>query len=599
MSAHFHRARGGLADPADQRGIARPRLGYCGVIDERLDYALIEQVADARPDWQLVLLGPDRQSGSGRHAAARQHSLSRRQALWGTSRVSGGWDVALMPFALNGATRFISPTKTPEYLAAGRPVVSTPVVDVVRQYGEMQAVRIGDTPGAFVREAERALALSTTPETWLAEADAFLAGGSWDEIWARMDGLVRQHSQARRGQASGTNGADRFRRGGLTRAYDALVIGAGFAGSVMAERLAVNGSRVLIVDRRDHVGGNAFDHLDDAGLLVHRYGPHIFHTNAKPIFRYLSRFTAWRPYEHRVRACVGDRLLPVPINRTTINAFFGLDLAERDIPAFLEAKAVAMSAVRTAEDVVLAAVGRELYEALFRDYTRKQWGVDPSRLDKSVTARVPTRITDDDRYFTDSFQAMPRNGFSRMFENMLDHPNITRLLRTDYHDIAGEFAFDHIVFTGPIDEYFGHRFGVLPYRSLRVRAPDIGAGMAPARRRRELSGLGCGLYPSDRIQAFDGAEPSSDEHLLRVSVGRRRPLLSRAMQESAALFARYQALADATPGVTFVGRLATYRYYNMDQVIGQALAAFKRLAASGLVPSGAAAGERQHRGAAE
>ena len=301
---HFHRARGGLADPADQRGIARPRLGYCGVIDERLDYALIEQVADARPDWQLVLLGPiAKVDPADMPRRANIHYLGAKP-YGELPAYLGGWDVALMPFALNGATRFISPTKTPEYLAAGRPVVSTPVVDVVRQYGEMQAVRIGDTPGAFVREAERALALSTTPETWLAEADAFLAGGSWDEIWARMDGLVRQHSQARRGQASGTNGADRFRRGGLTRAYDALVIGAGFAGSVMAERLAVNGSRVLIVDRRDHVGGNAFDHLDDAGLLVHRYGPHIFHTNAKPIFRYLSRFTAWRPVRtSRSRVC--------------------------------------------------------------------------------------------------------------------------------------------------------------------------------------------------------------------------------------------------------------------------------------------------------
>src|SRR5215208_6179055 len=232
--------------------------------------------------------------------------------------------------------------------------------------------------------------------------------------------------------------------------HDVVVVGAGFAGSVIAERLAQHGQRVLILDRRDHIGGNAFDELDAAGILIHRYGPHIFHTNAADIFAYLSQFTEWRPYEHRVLAAVRGRLVPVPINRTTINELFGLHLGdESEVAAFYAARAEAGGTPRTSEEVVVRAVGRELYELFFRGYTRKQWGLDPAELDASVAARVPARTNDDDRYFTDRFQAMPADGYTRLFERMLAHPRIEVRTGVDFHAVRETLDFDQLVYTGP------------------------------------------------------------------------------------------------------------------------------------------------------
>ena len=253
-----------------------------------------------------------------------------------------------------------------------------------------------------------------------------------------------------------------------TPEFDWLVVGAGFAGSVLAERLASErGDRVLVIDRRPHIAGNAFDHLDAAGLLIHRYGPHIFHTNSRAVFEHLSRFTEWRPYQHRVRGYVDGRLVPIPINLDTVNTLYGLDLTPGELDAWFAARAEPVGTIRTSEDVVVSKVGRELYEKFFRGYTRKQWGLDPSELDRSVTARVPVRTNRDDRYFTDEFQFMPAEGYTRMFERMLDHPNITVRTGTDYAAVRGEAAFARLIWTGPVDEFFGCRFGRLPYRSLR------------------------------------------------------------------------------------------------------------------------------------
>ena len=216
--------------------------------------------------------------------------------------------------------------------------------------------------------------------------------------------------------------------------YDTLVVGAGYAGSVMAERLASQcGHRVLVIDRRDHIGGNAFDYLDENGVLVHRYGAHIFHTNSDKVVRYLSQFTDWRPYEHRVLARVDGRHVPVPINRTTLNEVYGLGMTTDDeARAFLEARAEPVERVRTSEDVVVSKVGRELYEKFFRGYTRKQWQRDPSQLHSSVCGRIPVRFNEDDRYFTDPFQKMPARGYTAMFERILDHPGIDVRLETAY-----------------------------------------------------------------------------------------------------------------------------------------------------------------------
>ena len=208
--------------------------------------------------------------------------------------------------------------------------------------------------------------------------------------------------------------------------YDWLIVGAGFAGSVLAERLANEaGQTVLLIDRRDHFGGNAYDFVNDDGILIHRYGPHIFHTNSAEIFEYLSQFTEWHPYEHRVLAQVDGQLLPIPINLDTINRLYDLNLTEEELVEWYASRAEPIDEIRTSEDVVVAKVGRELYEKFFRGYTRKQWGLDPSELDRSVTARIPTRTNRDDRYFTDKFQAMPRRGYTEMFARMLASDNIT------------------------------------------------------------------------------------------------------------------------------------------------------------------------------
>ncbi|WP_375402695.1 UDP-galactopyranose mutase [uncultured Sphingomonas sp.] len=577
--AHFARARSTVAEPADQASIPGPKLGWAGVVDERFDLDALAAVADAHPEWSLVVIGPViKIAESELPRRANIHYLGGRDYADLPAYMSG-WDVALMPFAINDATRFISPTKTPEYLAAGRPVVSTPVTDVVRHYGELDAVHLADTPETFVRACEAALAMATGADgRWLARADAQLATGSWDRTFADMSKLIGS-AVAAHGKletvVSPTGWPDRGNQ------YDVLIVGAGFAGSVMAERLATQSDlRVLVVDRRPHIAGNAFDHLDAAGVLIHQYGPHIFHTNSADVFGYLSNFTQWRPYEHRVLADIDGKLVPMPINRTTLNVLYDLDLkTDAEAEAYLESRAEPVAVIRTSADVVVSKVGRELYETFFQGYTRKQWGMDPSELDKSVTSRVPTRTDTDDRYFTDQFQAMPLEGYTRMFERMLDHPNIDVLLGVDYEDVREAYAHDHLVFTGPIDEYFGHRYGKLPYRSLRfvhethdvevfqpVAVVNYPAESTPHTRITEYKYLTGQVHPKTSI-TYEIPSAEGD------------PYYPIPRDENQALFKRYEALAVAEGDVTFVGRLATYRYYNMDQVVGQALATHRKLEA--------------------
>lgn len=566
---HFAQARTIAESPADQGALPRPRLGFYGVIDERMDLDLLAALADARPQWSIVMVGPV--------VKITPEDLPQRSnivylggksydALPGYAR---GWDVALMPFAINASTQFISPTKTPEYLAAGLPVVSTPITDVVRQYGQLAAVEIARTPEEFVAACDAALERSREPAQaeWRMEADRTLAGQSWRVVTSAMEALINdvvRHSQ----QPSKPY-------------YDYLVVGAGFAGSVMAERLACDGEkRVLVIDRRDHIGGNAYDHHDEAGILVHRYGPHIFHTNSRDIVDYLSRFTDWRYYEHRVLADIDGVRVPMPINRTTINCLYNLDLSsDKEAEAFLASRAEPVSPVVTSADVVISKVGRELYETFFKGYTRKQWGMDPSELDKSVTSRVPTRTDTDDRYFTDSFQAMPAEGFTAMFTAMLDHPLIDVMLGVDYADIVESVDFDRLVFTGPIDEYFGHCYGKLPYRSLKFVHETLD--------REWLQPVAVVNYPSEAVpytriteyKHLTGQTAAQTSITFEYPSAEGDPYYPIPRPENEALFKQYEALARAMPEVVFVGRLATYRYYNMDQVVGQALSTYRRLVA--------------------
>jgi len=366
--------------------------------------------------------------------------------------------------------------------------------------------------------------------------------------------------------------------------YDVVVVGAGFAGSVIAERLAsTQRRRVLVLDHRPHIGGNAYDEPDAAGVLVHRYGPHIFHTNSADVFEYLSGFTAWRPYEHRVLASVRGRLVPIPINRTTVNALFGLELTtDAEVQAFYDARAEPSRERRTSEDVVVGTVGRELYELFFRGYTRKQWGLDPSDLDASVTARVPARTNEDDRYFTDRYQAMPLEGYTRMFERLLDHPGIEVRTGVDFHDVRDDLDAGEVVYTGPIDRYFDYRYGPLPYRSLRFEFETL-----PVPR---FQPTGTVNYPDERevpytrISEFThltGQRLDATTIVREYPQAEGDPYYPIPRPQNRALYERYLALAERLSGVHFVGRLGTYKYYNMDQVVGQALATARRIVDGG------------------
>lgn len=368
-------------------------------------------------------------------------------------------------------------------------------------------------------------------------------------------------------------------------AFDTLVVGAGFAGSVIAERLASqHGQRVLMVDKRPHIGGNAYDTHDDAGVLVHPYGPHIFHTNSEDVFRYLSQFTDWRPYQHRVLASVDGQMLPIPINLDTVNKLYGLSLTAFELEAFFEGVAEKVDQVRTSEDVVVGRVGRDLYNKFFRGYTRKQWALDPSELDASVTARVPTRTNRDDRYFTDTHQAMPAHGYTRMFDRMLAHPRIHVMVNTDYRDVVHLVPWKHMVYTGPIDSFFDHRFGRLPYRSLRFEHVTV----EPPQGQAFVQPVGTVNHPNDhaytRVTEFKhltGQRHASSSLVYEYPQADGDPYYPVPRAENTTLFRRYEAEAEQLSDVTFIGRLASYKYYNMDQVVAQALVTARRLGSRG------------------
>jgi UDP-galactopyranose mutase len=359
--------------------------------------------------------------------------------------------------------------------------------------------------------------------------------------------------------------------------FDYVIVGAGFSGSVVAAQMARNfRKRVLLVDRRAHVGGNAYDHANEAGVLVHKYGPHIFHTNSKDVFTYLSQFTTWRDYEHRVLAQVAGKLVPIPINLDTVNRLYGLELDTDEMEAYLDKVSEKRATITTSEDVILSRVGHDLYEKMFRGYTRKQWGLDPSELDASVCGRIPVRLNRDDRYFSDTYQAMPRHGFTRMFENMLDHPNITISLNTDYRDILRTVRYRELVYTGPVDEFFDYRFGKLPYRSLQFRHETLAVA-----KHQPVAVIN---YPNDhdytRVTEFKhltGQIHSKTSLVYEYPCNGGDPYYPVPRPENAALYKRYEALSAATPHVHFTGRLATYKYYNMDQVVAQALALCTKL----------------------
>jgi UDP-galactopyranose mutase len=479
-----------------------------------------------------------------------------------------GWSVALLPFALNESTRFISPTKTPEYLAAGKRVISTPIRDVVTTYGNPGLVEIAANSSDFAVAIDRALTAGSDTD-WTDRVARKLAGSSWDRTWSAMSGEI---------EAARVRRAVPRTRPAKASTFQYLVVGAGFAGSVVAERLASQlGKRVLVIDKRSHIGGNAYDTHNQDGLLIHLYGPHIFHTSSQKVVNYLSQFTEWRPYEHRVLAHVDGKLLPIPINLDTINRLYGLDLDSDGMRTFLAERAEAPTEIRTSRDVVVSRVGPELYENFFRNYTKKQWGLDPSELDASVAGRIPVRFDRDDRYFSDSFQAMPADGYTPMFERMLSHPNISVMLSTDYRDVVGSYAKSKVVYTGAIDEYFDYRFGPLPYRSLHFRHET--------HHKTFFQPAAVVNYPNEhaytRITEFKyltGQQHDSTSIVFEYPSDEGDPFYPIPRPENARIYERYRALALGTASVYFCGRLANYRYLNMDQVVAQALHLYQNIA---------------------
>jgi UDP-galactopyranose mutase len=359
--------------------------------------------------------------------------------------------------------------------------------------------------------------------------------------------------------------------------FDYLIVGAGFAGSVLAERLAnVSEKKVLIVDQRDHIGGNAYDYFNQDGILIHKYGPHIFHTNSRKVFDYLSHYTTWRPYEHRVLASVDGQLVPMPINLDTINRLYSLQLNSLQLESFFESKAEKVQRIVTSEDVVVSKIGRELYEKFFKGYTRKMWDLDPSELDASVSARVPTRTNRDGRYFTDTYQAMPAKGYTRMFQKMLSHPNIKIMLNTDYKEIVDIIPYKTMIYTGPIDSYFNYCYGRLPYRSIEFRFETHDM--------ETFQPTGTINFPNEhpytRITEFKyltGQKHHKTSVVYEYPKAEGDPYYPIPRPENAEIYKKYQGLANSMTNTYFTGRLATYRYYNMDQVVAQSLSLFEKI----------------------
>lgn len=362
--------------------------------------------------------------------------------------------------------------------------------------------------------------------------------------------------------------------------WDYLIVGAGFAGAVLAERLASQcGATCIVIDRRAHIGGNAADHTDRSGVLIHTYGPHYFRTNSPRIVEYLSQFTEWLPAEYRILSWTHGRYWPFPINLNTFEQLIGRTSTSDEMAATLAEWRVPIDQPRNSEDVILAQVGRPLYELFFKNYTRKQWRCDPRELDASVCGRIPIRTNRDDRYLSESFQAMPAQGYSAMFKRILDHPNIRVELRADFREVRAHVPHRHLIYTGPIDEYFGHCFGPLHYRSLRFEAETI---------EREFTLPAVQVnYPNEQdFTRIVETKHITGQRLPHTTIVReypddfapgKEPFYPLPTPSARALYARYAERAEQEPNVSFVGRLATYRYYNMDQVIGMALAEFENL----------------------
>ena len=358
--------------------------------------------------------------------------------------------------------------------------------------------------------------------------------------------------------------------------YEYLIVGAGLSGCVLAQQIATKlNKKVLIIESRNHIGGNTYDFYNEHGILVHQYGPHIFHTNNKEVFDYLSQFTDWIYYQHHVLAYVDGSLVPIPINLNTINELYGLRLSEREINDFYDTVKKPIENINNSEEAILSKVGYDLYNKFFKNYTKKQWDLWPSELHRSVTERIPIRTNRDNRYFTDRYQGVPREGYTEMIKKMIDHPNIQLMLQADYKKVHHFIPFKRLIYTGPIDAFFDYKFGKLPYRSLRFKFETKEQEWF-----QEVAQIN---YPNDydftRITEFKHMTQQK-HHKTTVAyefpTDDNEPFYPIPKAENVALYNKYKKEADKLKHVLFTGRLGTYKYYNMDQVIAQALHLFQK-----------------------
>lgn len=358
--------------------------------------------------------------------------------------------------------------------------------------------------------------------------------------------------------------------------FDYVIVGAGLAGITIAERIATQiHKNILIIEKRDHIGGNVYDEYDAAGILVQRYGPHTFHTNDKEVFDYICQYTKWHEYQHRVLSYINGNFVPIPISLETINQLYNMNLSENEIDNFIESRKVNIAEIKTSEDIVLSQCGKDIYEKFFKYFTIKQWGVDPSQLDKSVIGRIPFRKNRDTRYFTDSYQGNPQGGFTQMCRNMLHHPEIKVMLNTDYKEVLRDIQYKKLIYTGPLDYYFDYKLGKLKWRSIRFifETHDCESYQPVASTRWPMD------YEYTRVTEFKkmtGQKSKKTTILKEIPCDEGELFYTFPTHEWQALAQQYRELASMEQNVIFIGRLAEYRYYDMDDVVRKALDVFEK-----------------------
>ncbi|UJF29380.1 UDP-galactopyranose mutase [Kaistella sp. 97-N-M2] len=363
---------------------------------------------------------------------------------------------------------------------------------------------------------------------------------------------------------------------------DILIIGAGISGATLAERYASIGKKVVIVEKRDHIAGNCFDHYDQNGILVSKYGAHLFHTNEEEVWEYVNRFSDWYKWEHKVIARVDDKTVPIPVNITTVNTLFDVNIkTEEEMQTWLNENRVAFDPAKNGEEAVLNRVGEVLYEKMFKHYTKKQWDKYPDELHASVLERIPVRHNYDDRYFSDKYQALPKKGYTKIFEKMLDHPNITVMLSTDYFDVKDQISgYEKLFYTGPIDRFFEFKnknLDKLEYRSINFVTEQVDQEYYQENSVVNYPGQEVDFTRIIEYKHFGNQQSDKTSIVKEYTVDDGEPYYPVPNEKNQAIYDQYKKEADKLEDVYFVGRLANYKYFNMDQAFKNALDLFKTL----------------------